>query len=256
MSDPHFPYGGRGHVQPLAGAPALEVHLTSVQYPDDARLALADVHLQVPVGARVALVGPNGAGKSTLLKAIAGLLPTPPGSILIYGKPVGACHHRVAYLAQRGEIDWRFPISLRKLVMTGRYAHLGWLARPGVADWKIVDEKIERLGLTVLAQQQIGELSGGQQQRALLARALTQESEMLLLDEPLNAVDADTRDIISGVLHELCQQGKTILAATHDLGRLENDFDSAVYLYDGRVVPPPPGSFVSSLPVLTHELAH
>jgi ABC-type Mn2+/Zn2+ transport system ATPase subunit len=196
------------------------------------------------VGARVALVGPNGAGKSTLLKAAAGLLPVLSGEIKIYGQPVGACHHRVAYLPQRGELDWRFPISLRRLVMTGRYVHLGWLRRPGAADWAVVDRVMAQLELSQLAERQIGQLSGGQQQRALLARALAQEADLWLLDEPLNAVDNDTRAIIASVLDELKKQEKTVITATHDLGRLERDFDRAVYLCEGEVVPPPPGAFV------------
>jgi manganese/zinc/iron transport system ATP- binding protein len=195
------------------------------------------------VGAQVALVGPNGAGKSTLLKAVAGLLPVREGTIAIYGNPVGACHHRVAYLPQRGEIDWRFPVSLRRLVLTGRYVHLGWFRRPGKADEAIAESMIAELGLSDLADRQIGQLSGGQQQRALLARALAQQADLLLLDEPLNAVDADTRAIISEVLKRLQAQGKTVVAATHDLGRLEADFDGAMYLAEGREVPAPPGAF-------------
>jgi ABC-type Mn2+/Zn2+ transport system ATPase subunit len=224
--------------------PALEAKALSAGYegsPDSA--ALRDVSLCVPVGARVALVGPNGAGKSTLLKTAAGLLPIRSGKITIYGQLVGACHHRVAYLPQRGELDWRFPISLRRLVMTGRYVHLGWLHRPAAHDWQVVDRMIAQLELSHLAQRQIGQLSGGQQQRALLARALAQEADLLLLDEPLNAVDNDTRAIIAEVLDELRQQQKTVVIATHDLGRLENEFDSAVYLCEGEVIPAPPGAF-------------
>jgi manganese/zinc/iron transport system ATP- binding protein len=242
--DPRFPYSHRRHADPVPGAPALETRLRSVTYPGAATPAIEHIHLRVPVGARVALVGANGSGKSTLLKAIAGLLPTPRGDIRIYGQPVGACHHRVAYLPQRGDIDWRFPINVRRLVMTGRYVHLGWLKRPGSRDSEIVEATLERLKLTQLANRQIGQLSGGQQQRALLARALAQEADLLLLDEPLNAVDAETRAIITGTLQELCRHGKTVVVATHDLGRLEADFDSTVYLNAGRVVPPPANIFI------------
>ena len=195
------------------------------------------------MGAQVALVGANGAGKSTLLKAIAGLLPVRHGSIAIYGNPVGACNHRVAYLPQRGEIDWRFPISLRRLVLTGRYVHLGWFRRPTKADAAIANAMIEQLGLTSLADRQISQLSGGQQQRVLLARALAQEADLLLLDEPLNAVDAETRATVGDVLRRLRSQGKTVITATHDLGRLETDFDGALYLAAGREVEPLSGAF-------------
>lgn len=240
----NFPYSRRAHRDPVADAPALELRGVSIEYPGTRRLALHDIDLCVPVGAQVALVGPNGAGKSTLLKAVAGLLPSRQGTITIYGNPVGACHHRVAYLPQRGEIDWRFPVSLRRLVLTGRYVHLGWLRRPSKSDYAIADRVIEQLGLTELSDRQIGQLSGGQQQRALLARALAQEADLLLLDEPLNAVDAATRTTITGVLHLLRAQGKTVITATHDLGRLETDFDGAFYLAEGREVPPPPGAFI------------
>jgi manganese/zinc/iron transport system ATP- binding protein len=178
------------------------------------------------------------------LKAAAGLLPVHAGAIFIYGQPVGACHHRVAYLPQRSQIDWKFPISVRRLVLTGRYVHLGWLRHPGAQDKQIVSTILDKLGLTLLAERQIDQLSGGQQQRALLARALAQEADLLLLDEPLNAVDADTRLVVSGVLAELQQQGKTILVATHDLGQLEKDFDGAIYLQEGREMKPPIGAFV------------
>jgi manganese/zinc/iron transport system ATP- binding protein len=243
MSHPLFPYGSRVHRDPVADADALVTEDLSIGYPGSRRPVVQDLSLRVPRGTRVALVGPNGAGKSTLLKAVAGLLPIFSGQVRIYGNPVGACHHRVAYLPQRGEIDWRFPISLRRLVMTGRYVHLGWLRWPGNRDGEIVEGVLERLGLCELAERQIGRLSGGQQQRALLARALAQEADLLLLDEPLNAVDAETRDVVHVVLSELQKRGKTVIAATHDLGRLAENFDAAVYLNEGRLVTPLDGAF-------------
>jgi manganese/zinc/iron transport system ATP- binding protein len=239
-----FPYSRRVHQDAISGAPALNVRDLTVAYPGTRRLALKGVTLCVPVGARIALVGHNGAGKSTLLKAVAGLLPARSGSIAIYGNPPGACHHRVAYLPQRGEIDWRFPITLRKLVLTGCYVHLGWFKRPTREDWRVADAMIDQLGLGELRERQISQLSGGQQQRALLARALAQEAELLLLDEPLNAVDAETRQIMVDLLALLRQANKTVITATHDLGRLESDFDGALYLAEGREIAPPPGAFV------------
>jgi len=231
---PVLAYGRRVHQAIVPGAPALDIRDLYVAYPDTRRLALHGLNLTVPVGARLALLGHNGAGKSTLLKAIAGLLPVQRGSISIYGNPPGACHHRTAYLPQRGQIDWHFPISLRKLVMTGRYTHLGWLRNPTAQDWQIVDGVMAALGLAELGQRQIGQLSGGQQQRAMLARALAQEADLLLLDEPLNAVDAETRSIISQVLQQLHQQGKTLVVATHDISRLGEDYDLIFSLSDGR----------------------
>jgi ABC-type Mn2+/Zn2+ transport system ATPase subunit len=248
MRHPFLSYGRGRHAEAVPGAPALAARSVGARYAGSVEVALRDVSLRVPAGARVALVGPNGSGKSTLLKAAAGLLPLSAGEIRIYGNPVGTCHHRVAYLPQRGEIDWRFPISLRRLVMTGRYVHLGWLRRPGRKDREIVSRTIEDLGLAPLAERQIGDLSGGQQQRALLARALVQEADLLLLDEPLNAVDASTRETISGVLSDLKGRGKTMVVATHDLASLASEFDGALYLRDGREVEPEPGDFVG-LPV-------
>jgi manganese/zinc/iron transport system ATP- binding protein len=236
---PTWNYGHRREVHPVADAPALDVHDLFVMYPDNRRIALRGVSLRVPVGSRVALVGSNGAGKSTLLKAIAGLLPVVKGRILIYGNPVGACHHRVAYLPQRAAIDWRFPMTLRRLVVTGRYVHLGWFRRPTRRDWEIADEMIEQLGLTKLRHSQIGQLSGGQQQRALMARALAQEASLLLLDEPLNAVDAHTSELVLGTLEALRQRGCTIVAATHDVEHVAAHFDGVLSLRDGRKVPLP-----------------
>lgn len=239
----HWSYSRRVHKEAVPGAPALEVRDLVVSYPGTRRLSLKGINLRVPIGTQIALVGHNGAGKSTLLKVVAGLLPVRSGSVLIYGNPPGACHHRVAYLPQRGEIDWRFPITLRKLVLTGRYVHLGWLKRPTREDRRIVDAMIDQLGLSDLRDRQIGQLSGGQQQRAMLARALAQDADLLLLDEPLNAVDSETRAIILAVLERLRARGKTVITATHDLGRLETDFDAAFYLADGRETAPPPAAF-------------
>jgi manganese/zinc/iron transport system ATP- binding protein len=185
---------------------------------------------------RVALVGANGSGKSTLLKAVAGLLRPQAGTIRIYGQPVGACRHRVAYLPQRSEVDWRFPVTVERLVLAGRYVHLGWLRRPGRADRELVARVLEQLGLSALAERQINELSGGQQQRALLARALVQEADLLLLDEPLSAVDAASRRIIAEVLDGLRRQGRTALVATHHLDRLEEEFDQVYTLEEGELM--------------------
>jgi ABC-type Mn2+/Zn2+ transport system ATPase subunit len=227
-------YSGRGCVNPIAQAPAFEARCVSARYAGASGLALVGVSLCAAPGQRVALVGPNGAGKSTLLKAAAGLLKIESGTLSIYGNQVAACHHRVAYLAQRSEIDWRFPITVRRLVLTGRYVHLGWLRWPGRADWLAADRALARLNLSDLAERQVGELSGGQQQRALLARALAQEADLLLLDEPLNAVDAETRTIIADVLRDAQRAGKTALVATHQIDDLDSGYDAVLRLSDGR----------------------
>jgi len=254
MTAARFPYRTCAlcHDDAAVAPAALEVRDARVVYPDEPdREALHGVSLRVPSGRHVALVGPNGSGKSTLLKAIAGILPLCTGEIRVHGQPVAACLHRVAYLAQRGEINWRFSVDVAGLVMTGRYVHLGWLRRPGAADRRRVVEALDHLGITHLADRQIGQLSGGQQQRALLARALVQDADVLLLDEPLNAVDAETRAKVAEVMAELRASGKTVVAATHDLGRLETDYDAAVFLSEGHEVPPPPGAFVGMPEALT-----
>ena len=231
-----IPYGRRRHAAVVPSANALVVEGLTAGYPRAPRPAVREISVQIPPGSRVALIGPNGSGKSSLLKAIAGLLPLQEGIVRIYGNTIGACHHRVAYLPQRGEIDWNFPINVERLVLTGRYVHLGWLRRPSKRDYEIAHEVMARLDLTRLAQRQIGRLSGGQQQRALVARALAQGSDLFLLDEPLNAVDLATCEIIHEVLRELQSQGKTLVVATHDLARLERDYDMTVHLQDGRQI--------------------
>lgn len=244
MTTPRIPYSGYWSSHNLLDAPVLQTKTLRVCYPGSSDPALEAFTCCVPRGLRVALVGPNGAGKSTLLKAASGLLPAEGGDIRIYGQPVGSCRHCVAYVPQHSQIDWKFPICVRKLVLTGRYVHLGWCQRPRQHDQDMVMATLARLGLSSFAERQISQLSGGQQQRALLARALAQDADLFLLDEPLNAVDADTRKVIADVLHELQRQGKTFIVATHDISQLEKDFDSALYLEGGREVPPPKGAFV------------
>ena len=233
-----LPYRGRRHARRLPGEPALALRGVSSRYPGERRLALVDVDLEAAAGSRIAIVGPNGAGKSTLLKVIAGLLPAVSGEIRLFGQPEAAFHHRVAYLPQRGDLDWSFPLSVSRLVLTGRYVHVGWLQRPSAEDERIVQTVLGSLRLESLADRQVGQLSGGQQQRVLLGRALAQDADLLLLDEPLNAVDSETRQVMSELLEELRAEGTTVLVATHDIGRMDGEFDHALYLSEGRVVTP------------------
>ncbi len=230
-----LPYRGRGHLEPKPGCPPLRAIEVTHRYSPNEPPAVLRVGLVVEHGSRVALVGANGAGKSTLLKIAAGLLHGYEGEVQVYGNPPGACHHRVAYLEQRADVDWRFPVTVQRMVLTGRYVHLGWMRRPGATDFEIARRAMARLGIEDLAERRIGDLSGGQQQRALLARALAQEADLLLFDEPLNAVDAATRDIVFDVLDELRERGKAIVMATHDLGRLAANFDHVVHFDAGRV---------------------
>ena len=234
MRTPRFAYSRHRHGTPSPNEAAVECIDLSVRYPRAERPALHRINLRVEPGSRVALVGPNGAGKSTLLKAVAGLLPISGGSVRVHGSPVGGSCHRVAYLAQRGDLDWRFPITVRRLVLTGRYVHIGWFGWPKRHDRQIVDRMLDMLQIGDLADRRIGELSGGQQQRALLARAMAQDVDMLLLDEPLNGVDAQTRSIVRDVLKSLSDAGKTIVAATHDPHDIEVEFEHIVRFDAGR----------------------
>ncbi|NDJ53635.1 MAG: metal ABC transporter ATP-binding protein [Chloroflexi bacterium] len=204
-------------------------------YGSQAKSALFEVSLTVQRGQKVALIGPNGAGKSTLIKLIASMLPLQQGQIEIYGNAVGKCHHRVAYVPQRSDVDWQFPVSVRQVVMMGRYAHLGWLKWPGKVDREAVQNALEQMGMADFADRQIGELSGGQQQRVMLARTLAQNADLVLMDEPLNNLDVPTQELIFHVLEDLTAEGKTVIVSTHDLGVLPIHFNRAIFL-DQRVI--------------------
>ncbi|HEX9117458.1 MAG TPA: metal ABC transporter ATP-binding protein [Anaerolineae bacterium] len=210
-------------------APAhLEVEGLGVVY--GSRPVLCDISFQVPEGTRVAVVGPNGAGKSTLFKAMVGLVPAHSGRVLVHGLPFGQHQDCVAYVPQREEVDWRFPVSVSDVVMMGRYGQLGWLRRPGLADRRIVARALEQMNLTALAGQPIGELSGGQQQRAFLARALAQEPHILLMDEPFTGVDIATQEATLALLDDLRDHQVTVMVSTHDLTLAAERFDQVLLL--------------------------
>ena len=222
------------HGKPEPNSPALEIKNLEVSYSGEEKMVLRGINISIPVGRSMALVGPNGAGKSTLFKAISGVLPIHAGTISILGHPLEACHNRVVYLPQRSEIDWQFPISVLELVTTGRYVYLGWFKHPDRKDIDIARHSLEQMKISELCCRQINKLSGGQQQRVLIARALTQNADLFLLDEPLNAVDAATRQIVTGVLQTIRSQGKTVIVATHYYDPQEKLYDGAIYLKDGK----------------------
>jgi ABC-type Mn2+/Zn2+ transport system ATPase subunit len=199
------------------------------------RAALDCVSLSIPHGAQVAVVGPNGAGKSTLFKAMVGLIALRSGEMLIHGKPPSQYRETVAYVPQREEVDWRFPVTVSDVVAMGRFGRGRWLRRLTSADREVVQRSLERLGLDPLAQRPIGELSGGQQQRAFLARALAQEPRVLLLDEPFTGVDVATREATLDLLAGLRSQSVTVLVSTHDLDLASDRFDQVVLL-NGRLI--------------------
>ncbi len=193
-------------------------------------LALEKVSLATSCGNRVALIGPNGAGKSTLLKAIAGLVPRDSGTIRWRGTAVKKWSREFAYLPQREEVDWSFPITVRGLVEMGRYPQTGWWRKFSPADTAAVDLALDSLALTNLQNRQIRELSGGQQQRAFLARALAQEAHVLLLDEPFTGLDRNASQLLGDLLTKLAHEGRLIIASHHDLNTVPLLFDEALIL--------------------------
>jgi manganese/zinc/iron transport system ATP- binding protein len=209
-------------------APALEFHDVSVAY--DERPVLYGVDACIPSGALVGLMGPNGAGKSTLLKAAMGLLPLRSGWVTCFGEAFHRVRRRVGYVPQRESVDWDFPVTVRDVVMMGRYGSLGLLRRPKAGDRVAVADALERVQLSDYADRQIGNLSGGQQQRVFLARALAQESDLYLMDEPFAAVDAATEAAIVALLKEMSAAGKTILVVHHDLTTAATYFDHLLLL--------------------------
>jgi manganese/iron transport system ATP-binding protein len=179
--------------------------------------ALDGISATVAPGRSVALIGPNGAGKSTLLRAILGLVPLARGSIRVLGDEPASARRSVAYVPQSESLDPEFPVSVAQVVLMGRYREVGWLRRPGRADRDLAAVALERVGLTDRAGDRFGTLSGGQQQRVLIARAVAQQSRLLLLDEPFNGVDSVTQSLLLDVLGELRADGVAVVISTHDL---------------------------------------
>ncbi|MGB2911162.1 MAG: metal ABC transporter ATP-binding protein [Anaerolineales bacterium] len=217
----------RQHIKHLEDTSILDISNLFVRF--DSRLALDDVSFQLHHGERVAVVGPNGAGKSTLFKAIAGVLKPISGEIKVYGHGPGG-HICIAYLSQRSQVDWSFPVTVSDVVMMGRIGKLGLLRWPKHRDWEIVRQALMDVGLEELANRQIGELSGGQQQRMFIARALAQEAELMLMDEPLTGLDIGSQESIFTFLDDLQGRGVTVMVATHDLDLAARRFDRVMLL--------------------------
>lgn len=191
---------------------------------------LWDVDLDVPEHRLIGIIGPNGAGKSTLLKATLDLVPKASGRVLIFGKPYREQRKLVAYVPQRETVDWDFPVSALDVVAMGRYGKIGWCLPVGRDHKKAAMEALERVGLAAYAKRQISQLSGGQQQRVFLARALAQDAQVYLMDEPFASVDAATEKAIVNVLHDLKSTGKTVLVVHHDLNTVAEYFDHVILL--------------------------
>lgn len=189
-----------------------------------------DVALDLPTGSLIGIVGPNGAGKSTLLKAIMDLVPIASGRVKVFGKPYRESRQRVGYVPQRESVDWDFPVDALDVVTMGLYSKIGWCLPVRKRHREAGMEALRRVGIADLARRQISQLSGGQQQRTFLARALVQDADLYLMDEPFAAVDASTEKAIVELLRELKARGKTVVVIHHDLQTVPEYFDYTVLL--------------------------
>ncbi|WP_288322038.1 metal ABC transporter ATP-binding protein [uncultured Selenomonas sp.] len=191
---------------------------------------LWDIDLDIPSEVRCAIVGPNGAGKSTLLGGILGLIPPVSGQVRLWGHPLEEVRKRIAYVPQRGSVHWDFPTTVFDVVLMGRYAHIGLMRRPGKLDKELALDALEKMKMADYANRQISELSGGQKQRVFIARALAQDADLYIMDEPLAGVDETTERIIMDKFIDLQHAHKTVVAVHHDLSTLDAYFDFLVVL--------------------------
>lgn len=198
------------------------------------KMILAPIDLSLPSQQKIAIIGPNGAGKSSFLKALLGLLPSQ-GKALFWQQSLHQVKHRIAYIPQREEVDWNFPINAYDLVLMGRQGHLKFWQRPSKLDHDLVAEQLDRVGLTHLRNEPISNLSGGQKQRLFIARALCQQAELMLMDEPFAGVDQTSEALIFKLFDELVAQGKTLVCVHHDLARIPEHFDWVVQLNKGLI---------------------
>lgn len=200
----------------------------SVSY--ERKRVLSNIYLRIEGGHVYGILGPNGAGKSTLFKAILGLIEVSAGDIKVNKLPIEAQRKEVVYVPQKTDVDWNFPATVLDVVLMGRYPHKKVFSRLSSADRAKANAAMEELDITALAKRQIGELSGGQQQRVFLARALCQEADIFLLDEPFVGVDITTEEKIVQVLKRLASEGKTLLVVHHDLSTVTTYFDQVILL--------------------------
>lgn len=213
---------------PVVSTLPLSVRDVTVAY--HRKPVLLNVTLDIPHGALVGLVGPNGAGKSTLLKAVVDMVPRISGQVQIFGQPYPYSRGRLAYVPQRESVDWDFPATALDVVLMGTYGRLGWFRRVGKPEREQALAALAQMEIDHLAKRQISQLSGGQQQRTFLARALVQQADLYLMDEPFAAVDAATEKAIVNLMRGLQQQGKTIIVVHHDLHTVPEYFDHLVLL--------------------------
>jgi len=215
--------------QPLH-EPHIALHVEDLTVSYASAPVLWDIDLDVPPGVMCAVVGPNGAGKSTLLKSVLGLVPVAAGHVRIFGLPFAQARARVGYVPQRSSVDWDFPATALDVVEMGLYGRLGWFRRAGKAARAQAMAALEDVGMADFAARQIADLSGGQQQRVFIARALVQQPDLFLLDEPMAGVDAVTEAAIVALLHRLRDAGRTVIVVHHDLQTVARYFDWLVML--------------------------
>jgi manganese/zinc/iron transport system ATP- binding protein len=220
-----------------AGTAAIEVNDLTVAYREQP--VLWDVDLTVPAGVLMGIVGPNGAGKTTLIKAVLGLVKPAAGQVLVFGRPYAEQRRLLAYVPQRGSVDWDFPTDVLDVVMMGRYGALGWVRRAGRREREQALSALDKVGMGDYAGRQISQLSGGQQQRVFLARALVQDARIYLMDEPFQGVDAKTERAIITVLQELRRTGSTVVAVHHALQTVPEYFDWVAILNVRRIAAGP-----------------
>lgn len=225
-TDDHICWGDSAHS--CSAHHRLEVSKLQVSYREV--LALENINFATECGRSLALIGPNGAGKSTLLKSLAGLIKLDQGKILWRGRSLTKSSHELAYLPQRGDVDWNFPITVRGLVEMGRYPNLGWWRSYSKHDADIVERALASMNLLDLQKRQISALSGGQQQRTFIARALAQEAHVLLLDEPFTGLDKPAQETLVGLFRELTKEGRLLIASHHDLQTVPDIFDDVLLI--------------------------
>lgn len=209
--------------------PALAVENLAAGY-QGVRNAIYAVNFAIQSGERVGVLGPNGAGKSTLFKALVGLIPHQKGSVSVHGEDCRSSHNLIGYVPQYENIDWTFPVTVRDVVMMGRVRLMGLFAWPTARQWRAVDTMLDRVGMADFRYRQIGQLSGGQRRRVFIARALAQETDILLLDEPFSGVDVKAEQEINEVLERLYREKITMVIATHDLSNATTYYDKLLLL--------------------------
>ena len=216
------------HQTPAANSTAIDVRNLTISYGPVP--ALLDISVQIPAGKLIGIIGPNGSGKSTLIKSMLGFVRADVGSVEVFGQDVASVKRRIAYVPQRGTVDWDFPVTVREVAAMGRYGKRRWWQDLTKEDYRLAGEALEKVRMSEFANRQIGQLSGGQQQRVFMARALAQNADILLLDEPFAGVDAATEGAILDVLTDTKAAGKTVVVVHHDLATAAEYFDLLILL--------------------------